>query len=818
MTVPFDVELIWDAAASTVQAWLSGFGSTYWDGRDWDGTAGTVTRRAVLSRPENTATGGYIEQETRALTVRVNTAAGTWDSTRTDTLLYYFERDSLTTPIARGWSIAGLSRIYKKSGHAPNSGPPSNSGNVLVVGGGPGAIYFYKYLSADASIVKYARPEGAFAMLTRVKNDSVWTLLHIDGTREYFRWVTALGYARLDSVVAGGRLTTITYRSASSGAPATITDPQGRQMRFDYVTGGLQEGKLQRICAPAGTNERCTTFTYTTSGGNTVVDRITDPDSVATTFGYGGSQHWSLITAITPRARGTYTINYHTAARRPSGVTTPGSATLGYLAPQLAGYALTGGGSGSPAATAHPDSGWGSVTRPLGQAAYFAADRFGAATYSKDPNGVVQWTPRGLDGQPLWLWRNFQTLRYFSYNPVGALNWAKWENGDTTFFTYANACAAGTGYPCLPVQRVLRRPPMAPDTVKWAYGDTAAYNAGLVDSTYRAAFGWTRYTREASGFKRVTKITDPQDHEVLYAYESTWGNTGLVVRDSAKVCAPTCGWDRDSTVFAYTDQGRTWWARRGAAGRRNEYGYDPVGRVTSVRDSTGGAAVIVTQTLFNDAARTVTVRDGNNRDIVLLADALGRRIRRTDPAGARDTFAYDANDRLTTWTNRRNQAISYTYDSFSRIRTKVVPGSGTWTYGYHGTHGTLDTLVTPDAAIYRVRDYRGRMTEERTVVNGVTRVVKYTYDDANNVLTLTDPWNGVYTYGWVPSTRSRTVSNPFSETFTIRYNADGLITRVLFPTSSDSLTYSDEHRVLSAGYNSEITYQRDPGTHGINRI
>jgi len=41
---------------------------------------------------------------------------------------------------------------------------------------------------------------------------------------------------------------------------------------------------------------------------------------------------------------------------------------------------------------------------------------------------------------------------------------------------------------------------------------------------------------------------------------------------------------------------------------------------------------------------------------------------------------------------------------------------------------------------------------------------------------------------------------------------------VLFPTSSDSLTYSDEHRVLSAGYNSEITYQRDPGTHGINRI
>lgn len=59
------------------------------------------------------------------------------------------------------------------------------------------------------------------------------------------------------------------------------------------------------------------------------------------------------------------------------------------------------------------------------------------------------------------------------------------------------------------------------------------------------------------------------------------------------------------------------------------------------------------------------------------------------------------------------------------------------------------------------------------MVSGVTRTVKYTYNEAGGVTALTDPWNATYGFGWNAGARGRTVTNPFSETYSIRYNPDG---------------------------------------------
>lgn len=98
-----------------------------------------------------------------------------------------------------------------------------------------------------------------------------------------------------------------------------------------------------------------------------------------------------------------------------------------------------------------------------------------------------------------------------------------------------------------------------------------------------------------------------------------------------------------------------------------------------------------------------------------------------------------------------------------------MPNVGTLTYGYHASYGTLDTLLTPGDSLYRVHTSKGSLTQEKSVVNGVTRIVKYAYNVVGALDTLTDPWNGAYTFGWDAANRARTITNPFSETFSIRH-------------------------------------------------
>jgi RHS repeat-associated protein len=814
VTLPVGVSLIWDAAATTVQAWVAGQSSTYWNGPDWDGTGGSVTRRIVLAKPESTQVGGYIGRQLLTVTARAQTAVGVYDVTKVDSVPFFFERDSLTTPIARGWGIAGLSRIYGGGGHQPGGGDPM--GAVLLVQAG-GGIAYYKYLSTTGDTISYGRPAGMFATLKKSNSTDRWILLSIDGTRQYYSWVSGLGYARLDSIGTVRGTTTVAYRSGGSGSPTTITDPQGQQIRFDYYTGS-GVGKLQRICAPAGANERCTSFSYGTSGGNTVVSAITDPDGGQVTFGYAGTPHWAAVTSYTPRARGTYTLTYHSAIPRPSGVVfpAPGTDTLGYLAPQLAGAALVGGTSGNPAASADATAPWGQVRQPLGQTRSFAADWLGHVTQTKGQDNVVTWFYRNTAGQVLWVQQGSQVLRRWEYNAVGALTKVYAESGDTNRISYSGACAAGTGYPCRLTQLVVSRSPIVPDTTKWFNSAS-----GVVDSVYRSGLGTTRLWY--GGDTRVDSVADPVGHMQYLQYESTWGNVAAIGGKNKGLCVEEPGLPQclsDTLSVLYNETGRVKWGRQGAAGGRVLFAYDLLGRDTVVTDSGTGTTPVTTKTRFNDGARTVTVVDGLGRTVVFLSDARGRTIRQTDAAGARDTFAYDGNDRLIKWQTRRGDSLAYAYDSLSRLRTKTVSGGGggTWTYGYHGTYGTLDTLLNPAASVYRVYNTRGWLTQEKTVVHGVTRIVKYAYNQGGGLDTLTDPWNGAYRFGWDVANRARTLTTPFSESFSIRHNQDGRVTSVVFPTGLDSLRYNANHQPIAAGLSAEVSYTRNAVTKGIKQF
>jgi RHS repeat-associated protein len=151
------------------------------------------------------------------------------------------------------------------------------------------------------------------------------------------------------------------------------------------------------------------------------------------------------------------------------------------------------------------------------------------------------------------------------------------------------------------------------------------------------------------------------------------------------------------------------------------------------------------------------------------------------------------------------------------LRTQKVGSDSTW-YGYHGTYGTLDTLVSPGASVYRTHNVFGWLTSEKTVVSGVTRIVGYRHDANGVVDTLVDPWGQFYRFGWDAANRGRTITNPFSQSFSIRHSSEGLVSRILFPTGSDTIAYDASHMMQSAGLNGEVAYARDAVTKGLASI
>jgi RHS repeat-associated protein len=823
ITVPLSLSLVWDNAATSVRVWLNGGDTTkYWNPSDWGGaSSGSVTRRIALSRAESTQAGGYIGRQIIKVRARIQTAQGYYeDSMKLDTIPFYFERDSLTTPIARGWGIAGMARIYKGSGHAPNTSGPT--GDVLLVQSG-GGIAYYKHVSTSADTLKYGRPAGMFATLVRLPDSLRFVMLAMDGTKNYFKWVTALGFARLDSVETPVGKTVIAYRDTAPGFPETITDPKGKQIKFFY--DGLGLGSLDSICSPAGADQRCTSFTYGTSGGNTVLVKITTPDGGKDTLTYSGSPHWSLLTGFKPRGRDSYTITYHDGIARPAGVIQPSSSdTLKYLAPQLAGATITTATSGSPAPSAIGDSAWGWVRPPLGPTSYFTADWLGNTVLSKGPNNKVGKVARNSAGQPTLSAFDGQNLMHWTYNAMGAVTTIRTEGADTTKLTYLGDCGSGTGYPCQLSQQVVKNTPLPPDTTILHYGGDL-----LVDSVYRSngpALGNSGVSRTWYGANaRVDSTLDAQGHRRKFSYEGTWGNLSMARSDSILGKCPimSCQQVIDTTVFGHDAlNGRVEWTRRGNAGLKVTTFRDRVARDTMAVAGvdTSGAPKDTTRTRINVASRTVTVIDAKGNSIEFLSDGRGRMVRQTDPASAKDTFAYDGNDRLIKWKTRRGDSLMYTYDSLSRVRTKVLSGTGggTWTYGYHGTYSTLDTLLGPADSLYRVRNSKGWMTEEKTRVNAVTRTVKYGYNQSGSLDTLKNPWNETYLYGWDAANRARTVTNPWSETFSIRHSTEGLVTSIVFPTGTDQLSYDASHRVKSAGLSGEVTYTRDTVTKGLASI
>ena len=183
------------------------------------------------------------------------------------------------SPIAKGWTVAGIQRLYKDV----------SDGSVLITEGEGSAVYF-----ASCGSNCFTAPRGDFSTLTFNTSTSTYTRSYVDSTKVVF---DVNGFARSVTDRLGN---TVGYQYDGINRLWKIEDPyrtySGGALKSAIVLTYGASG-LSRIDEPgpdgSPTGGRATLVTVDGSGRLTA---ITDPDNVSTVFGYDANLRLATVT------------------------------------------------------------------------------------------------------------------------------------------------------------------------------------------------------------------------------------------------------------------------------------------------------------------------------------------------------------------------------------------------------------------------------------------------------------------------------------------------------------------------------------------
>ena len=274
---------------------------------------------------------------------------------------------------------------------------------------------------------------------------------------------------------------------------------------------------------------------------------------------------------------------------------------------------------------------------------------------------------------------------------------------------------------------------------------------GRVSRVVAADGGVIGYDYDAAG--NLVSLVDPNGHETTYEY----GPLGELLEET-RPGARTTAWGYDGkrrlrpqtlpsgaiVAYAYDEGGVTIDEVTSidySDGRSVDYRRDANGNILGETDSLVGGFELYTAT-YDALDRVDTLRDnhaGLRFDYDYHPNAYGGNLASLtlgDALNATQTYAYDAQGRLTGVGDSEGGQVSWTLSAAGRIATLSLGSGGVYTYTYDGAgKGRLVSISGPAATISYTYDAAGNV-RTRTV-DGRTEV--FSYDEVNR---LTAVWSG----------------------------------------------------------------------------
>lgn len=246
-----------------------------------------------------------------------------------------------------------------------------------------------------------------------------------------------------------------------------------------------------------------------------------------------------------------------------------------------------------------------------------------------------------------------------------------------------------------------------------------------------------------------------------------------------------------------------------------------------VRTTNDDGSVIQYKRIYNANGDILTVRDTRGNDTVIISDAAGREMTRTDQDGKVTATSYDAvTGQPSCITTPDGKQIWSAYDILGRLVRRYGTGVQPMKWEYDSTDHivALHTYRFPGSMLDTVPSSGSDVT--RWSFDSVTGVLldkiyadgsrtTYTYDNWGRVLTRKHARGVVTTYGYDPATgqvTSVTHSDGTPSVF-ISYDAMGRISSIYDASGTRNVTYTGPEDIASETTSgmveSILSYQRD---------
>lgn len=268
--------------------------------------------------------------------------------------------------------------------------------------------------------------------------------------------------------------------------------------------------------------------------------------------------------------------------------------------------------------------------------------------------------------------------------------------------------------------------------------------------------------------------------------------------------------------------------------RRSQTIVDARGNVVEVRDyGTSTTAFRKTNYGYDRMGRMTTIVDHLGHQTTMNYDFLGRVLSVSDPNAGLTTNVYDSVGNVTTVTSPLG-TVWRGYDTLGRMTARRVGSSsgallGRWVYDATGEKGLLNYSESWDGAGARIMRTDTTGYDNRNRPTGVT----YTVDSRAGWTSGTNPLAGSYSFGFgydMADHRTQ-LSYPaagglYAETVNIGYNATGQAATLIGDYRYVKASTFDAHGRLASRQINDVSgtaivtksFQRHPGTRRLTRI
>ena len=244
---------------------------------------------------------------------------------------------------------------------------------------------------------------------------------------------------------------------------------------------------------------------------------------------------------------------------------------------------------------------------------------------------------------------------------------------------------------------------------------------------------------------RLVSTVDPEGRTTTYEYSTDWPQQVAYVRNGTNVLQQNIY--HALTGFLITNI---------SYGVLTSYEHDNLGQVTSTTFADGSSA-----TNTYDGPRLVSQRSRTGNLMSFGFDAIGRRTSVTNSLGAVTHFAFDAVGNMTNMTDALTNRTSYVFDSMNRLTVAVRPDGSAST----NTYDSLGRLASRTGAGSVPVSYRYDLLDRMTnLIDGEENSTKFSFDSMGRLSRKTYADGTFYQYsysarGWLTNRLDATGKN-----------------------------------------------------------